>query len=607
MSSVSSTTTSSSAKITTQLLQTKHELSSDLPHNFGIMNFTAPTTTLTQEKLHLVFTIDRSGSMLESIDNLKHCVRNMFNYLHERASASNNMFLSVILFDNRIEYLLKHHQLTNSPQNKEFVDSQIEKITARGMTNIEAAFQAVESLYKSNMKNIHIFMTDGNPTCGASTNAALFKHLSPNFEHNLIGFGCDHNEQLLNNLTIKSNGNYYFIDNIENAGMVYGEVLDKVLYRVYEDVVISSENMEFYKPLTNEWSNVRIISYIGSDETQTVHFRFNWQNENMQIHITAEKAPEYLANPVHETHELNIEYDACTSTTKDTQSIDVAKYLLRQKTLELMYEATHPNSTPNTHHDSPTLSSVTSTTSPTTSPTTSATTSPTSPTTSPSQIASPQFSHLLSRPTTPILSVPALSRSYTPSPVMHTPPRPQHYLMNYQVEAIKNQAFKTKLTMLFDKIKAFMAANDLNEDPMLMQLLDDIQVQYKVIENPRLTAYGLARHTSQSAQRAYNVRLNAPRMPTPNTPYSAARLFPSSYYNGPPPQATSTPVDTYTDILLGDHASSSAQQQSQQPPFHTSPLMRTPSAIETHQQSQNILSVFATPHRSLIMREVSNH
>ena len=46
-----------------------------------------------------------------------------------------------------------------------------------------------------------------------------------------VGFGIDHDTVLFNKLGNLTNSGYYFIDKLENAGLVYGEILHGVFYK----------------------------------------------------------------------------------------------------------------------------------------------------------------------------------------------------------------------------------------------------------------------------------------------------------------------------------------------------------------------------------------
>ena len=52
-----------------------------------------------------------------------------------------------------------------------------------------------------------------------------------------------------------SNGSYHFVDTIENAGMVYGEIIHSLLYKTVEDIKVYVEGVEVYDFNENCWTN----------------------------------------------------------------------------------------------------------------------------------------------------------------------------------------------------------------------------------------------------------------------------------------------------------------------------------------------------------------
>ena len=150
-----------------------------------------------------------------------------------------------------------------------------------------------------------------------------------NINNIYIGFGEDHNANLLQTLGENSKDSYYFVDEIENTGLVFGEIIHSILYKALENIEIIVENGEIYDYLTNSWSNKLRISSLTSEAKKTYHVRTRG-NTDAKAFITADN----LINP-EEIHTL-------PSLLNDENKIepnDLTKYMLRQKTQELMYRA----------------------------------------------------------------------------------------------------------------------------------------------------------------------------------------------------------------------------------------------------------------------------
>jgi hypothetical protein len=104
-------------------------------------------------------------------------------------------------------------------------------------------------------------MTDGKAVNGEKNPTKLLNYVSDNFENIFVGFGTDHDYNMLEILSSKINDSYYYVDNIENTGLVYGEIIHSILYKSLSKIVLKIENGEikydspeniFYKNVKNK-------------------------------------------------------------------------------------------------------------------------------------------------------------------------------------------------------------------------------------------------------------------------------------------------------------------------------------------------------------------
>lgn len=322
---------------------------SELNSNYGILKLNASANSPTHIKQHLILTIDRSGSMKTVIENVKHCLINIVKYLIETSEDSQELFntqieyvLTIILFDHEIKYICKQQNVLELIDNEENIQDKLFKkisnIQVRGMTNIENVFNAVITEYMEDYKNIHIFMTDGEPTQGQQLQEELLPLLlqdqqtSP-IHHNFLGFGIEHNAKMLNHFAINiSNASYYFIDNIENAGMIYGEILDKATYKNYTNIKINSNSqyIMFYDVKTTKWMTEITGLDMGNKDEYIYHFKIlhgYTHNENVfTIHYDTTSS------------NTNIMYHTIQQTTTPQDSIYVDILTNRIDNINLMTE-----------------------------------------------------------------------------------------------------------------------------------------------------------------------------------------------------------------------------------------------------------------------------
>ena len=344
MAAAISSTDDTLINFTHSVLQNGVEKDTTLTHNFGVINVKVDKTELRDEKYHMVFSIDRSGSMGTEIDTVKETLKNILSYLVE---IGIEVYVTILFFNRDIEYITQKTRL-----DAKCLTSIISKVTtlmAEGMTNIEKVFESLSENYDETMININMFMTDGSPTEGESKMDELSKLLNDTYEHNMLGFGEMHNSKLLHYIASEHNGHYYFIDSADNAGLIYGEILNKILYRKYVDITFVSETpdysdseIEFYNYKTNEWCSSFCQGYVGSEDSVDVHFRFPWDatNEQLAYAVTYKDAVTYADYTQYFALGTDV-FNKEIETEQKDRCLEVEKYYYRQLVLEVMYKGLH--------------------------------------------------------------------------------------------------------------------------------------------------------------------------------------------------------------------------------------------------------------------------
>lgn len=315
-------------------------------YKFGILDIKIRTEIpIISKHTHIFFTIDASASMRDmcsdgrkKIDHIHHTLENMLRIFHENKEC--NISVHVQSFDTNVNTIIK-----NVPDIRE---SDIEKlillshkIIPNGSTNIEAALKnattEISNYRKINPNDeiVHIFLTDGDITNG-SNDYDLLLELVPNDCTNIfIGYGIEHNSQLLSHLSKKKGNEYRFIDALEKAGIVYGEIIHGLLYKAIEDVSLTVISGELYDYQTNTWVTSLQIGNLLSEQLKTFHVRsINTLDCNVSIY----------GKPVVQTRQfetINIYGVQATSIPIlfQSSSNDLSVYIFRQKTQELLYNA----------------------------------------------------------------------------------------------------------------------------------------------------------------------------------------------------------------------------------------------------------------------------
>lgn len=300
-------------------------------YKFGILNFKAITTTETKKDLDFIFTVDYSGSMSDicsdgrtKIQHIIHTLKNMILFLHKNTSV--NVNISVNIFNNKIYKIIKRVKINDN--NLDNLLTKIDTIKPEGGTNIENAldksFKYIQELKTNYPENLisHIFMTDGEATDG-SDEISLLKGLVVDDVFNaFIGFGIDHDAGLLNSIASVGKSSYYFIDKLESSGLIYGEILHSIIYKILIDCELQLTNGLVYDFKTNSWvQNLKICDII-SESNKT----YNVISEN----------PDYFTANIHGKNEGSD--TMLTYPSKRLPDTDLSNHCFRQRTLQLLFE-----------------------------------------------------------------------------------------------------------------------------------------------------------------------------------------------------------------------------------------------------------------------------
>lgn len=341
--------------------------------NFGIYQFTVPQDPPKFKHMHWIITIDRSASMMDicgdgktKIEHLKHTLRNMLDYFAKlcEVTPTLNQYLTIIMFDHDVETVCSELKINNEVVNTK-ISEILYKIFPRGSTNIEKALEEAQNIigditsqesYDDTHQTGHIFMSDGNITTGSTNIIELKEKLnilpSPTKDHlatnTFIGYGSGHDAELMRTLSDIPKGQYYFIDTIENAGMVYGEVLYNSLYEYMKNIKITVKSGEIYDYKEDAWKQTLDVVALSSGQTRTWHIRKvtcrekQEKQDNSSSSSQLSSEPEFVEIPTTVTlmgdiHGVAASYTTSTTATyPDVLDKKVEKYLWRQKTQQIM-------------------------------------------------------------------------------------------------------------------------------------------------------------------------------------------------------------------------------------------------------------------------------
>lgn len=310
-----------------------------LKGGFGLLTLKAALSSMTTEELELLFEVDNSGSMSDmcsdgrtKMQHILHTLKNMILFFKENPML--RVHICIHSFDDNICEVVSRTQVNDTTCNE--ILAKIDTIHPRNSTNIENALDDVNRYFSSlanDCKKISILMTDGMPTAGNTSSKFLRTCVNDSITNVFIGFGLDHDAKLLKTISSGENSSYYFIDKLENAGLVYGEILHGFIYKFLEKVQISVTNGLIYDYKTNTWVSTLYVGNIVSEA-------------NKFYQLTSETPSECVVQLTGCNVKHGSEFTAIVPVQEER--IDLTNYMYRQRTQELLFKVNEYNNSEDT-------------------------------------------------------------------------------------------------------------------------------------------------------------------------------------------------------------------------------------------------------------------
>jgi Ca-activated chloride channel family protein len=240
-------------KVTTEIAPTPWNQHTHLLH-IGIKGYDIPKETL--PPANLVFLVDVSGSM-ESSDKLD-LLKSALKLLSKQLMAKDKV--SLVVYAGASGLVLEP---TPGDQNSKIIAA-LEQLTAGGSTHgsagIELAYATAQQAFIKNGINRVLLATDGDFNVGTVNFEALINLIEEKRQSGIslttLGFGTgNYNDQLMEQLADAGNGNYAYIDNLNEAQKVLVDEISSTLNTIAKDVKIQ---LEFNPAVVAEY---RLIGY----------------------------------------------------------------------------------------------------------------------------------------------------------------------------------------------------------------------------------------------------------------------------------------------------------------------------------------------------------
>ena len=205
---------------------------------------------------NLVFLIDVSGSMDE--ENKLPLLKESFKVLLEKLRPQDKVAL--VVYAGSAGTVLEPTSATEKDKIIEALDDLNAGGSTAGGEGIELAYKLAQENFIKNGNNRVILATDGDFNVGSSSQADLQTLIEEKRQTGIfltcLGFGMgNYKDNTLETLADKGNGNYAYIDNLQEANKFLGKEFAGSMYAIAKDVKIQIEfNPKFVK-------SYRLIGY----------------------------------------------------------------------------------------------------------------------------------------------------------------------------------------------------------------------------------------------------------------------------------------------------------------------------------------------------------
>ncbi|MDP4196088.1 MAG: VIT domain-containing protein [Bacteroidota bacterium] len=207
--------------------------------NFYSIWITPPDSLTAGDEIpkDIVFTADVSSSMDgKRMDQLKETLNNFLSLLTDKDKFNIIKFgTNVVPFKNDLVYATQNN--INDAKNFVF------QLSALGTTNIDDALtKSLSQSYGDSTSNDLIFLTDGTPTFGDTSNASILSHVKQNNKNNVrifsFGIGDEVSKSLLQDLSDQNHGYAKFIASNDSIALVVNDHFKRISKPVLTDITL---------------------------------------------------------------------------------------------------------------------------------------------------------------------------------------------------------------------------------------------------------------------------------------------------------------------------------------------------------------------------------
>jgi len=261
--------------------------------------------------INVSLVLDKSGSMEgEKIQQLKEASKLAIDLLNPHDS------ISLVTYDDQAHVVFAASKLNNKNQ----LTSAINEIKADGSTalydGVKSGGNQVEKLLQKDKVNRVLLISDGLANVGPSSTDELARLGSFLREKNIsvstIGLGLDYNEDLMNTLAQKSDGNHAFVEKADQLADIFKKEFGDMLSVVAQNVTVKIVCSDGVRP-------VRVLGREADIKGQEITVNLNQIYSNQEKYIIAElEIPAKASGETAQIANVKVNYYSLKSKTNKT-------------------------------------------------------------------------------------------------------------------------------------------------------------------------------------------------------------------------------------------------------------------------------------------------
>lgn len=205
------------------------------------VRITSEGTPSNRTPVHFCVLCDVSGSMDEDakIGNVKQSLHYIINIL------TKDDYMSIITFSSKAKVVVPCMQVNE--ENKAIIQGRIQSIVAGGGTNLSDGLYATRECLRNDLpqhKQGILLLTDGQNNEGIKDTSGLLGLTRaivreyPGITISSVGYGTDHNVDLLQSIAVENSGSYNLVENAEHVASVFGDILGGLVSCTFMNVAV---------------------------------------------------------------------------------------------------------------------------------------------------------------------------------------------------------------------------------------------------------------------------------------------------------------------------------------------------------------------------------